>query len=177
MAVAFGAAAGFLSLLFFGLVWGNPRGVPTPMIGNPAPAFALPTLAGDTLKLSNAGDLPLVINFWASWCLPGQDEHPLLIRYDEAYRGRVRLIGVVYQDTRANAERWIRERGGSWTNALDQRSRTAIEYGVRGVPETFFITRDRRVLYHLPMPVTEEILRFWTDSLLATGTTARAPGT
>lgn len=169
-------AAGFLGLLVYGLVWGDPRAVPTPMVGGPAPDFALETLSGDTLRLSEAGDQPLVINFWASWCIPCQDEHPLLVDYSVAYKGRIRLIGIVYQDTRANAERWIRERGGDWTNALDLRSQTAIEYGVRGVPETFFITRDRQVLQHLPMPMTPAVLRFWTDSLLALGKT-KAPGT
>src|SRR5688572_27087413 len=135
MAVAFGAATGLLILLMFGLSR-DPRAVPTPMIGNAAPEFALQTLSGDTLRLSKPTDLPLVVNFWASWCIPCQYEHPLLVALEEEYKGRLRIVGVVYQDTRTNATNWMQERGGRWTNVLDPRSRTAIEYGVRGVPET-----------------------------------------
>lgn len=175
MAVAFSAAAGLILLLVFGL-FHDPRAVPTPMVGNAAPSWALQTLAGDTLTLSEAGDLPLVVNFWASWCIPCQQEHPLLVALDQEYKGRLRVVGVVYQDTRSNALEWMRERGGSWTNVLDPRSRTAIEYGVRGVPETFFVHRDGRILYHHPGPVTPEILQVWTAQLLTADSTARAPG-
>lgn len=176
MAVALSAAAALLVLLVFGL-FRDPRAVPTPMIGNAAPEFALQTLAGDTLRLSKAGDRPLVVNFWASWCIPCQYEHPLLVALDEEYQGRVRVVGIVYQDTRTNAMKWIHERGGSWTNVLDPRSRTAIEYGVRGVPETFFITRDGRILHHLVGPVSPEALQTWIPRLLAADSTARAPKT
>jgi len=176
MVVAFAGAAGLLFLLVFGLSH-DPRAVPTPMIGNPAPEFALETLSGDTLHLSKAGDLPLVINFWASWCVPCQEEHPLLVALNQEYRGQVRLIGVVYQDTRANANEWYRQRGGDWTNVLDPGSKTAIEFGVRGVPETFFVSRDRRILHHQPGPVTPELLRYWMPRLQAGKDSAKAPRT
>jgi len=86
---------------------------------------------------------------------------------DVVINGRVRLIGVLYEDTKANGLRWYQEKGGHWTNLLDPRGRMAIDYGVRGVPETFFITRDRHILYHLPRPVTPEILDTWVAKLLA----------
>jgi cytochrome c biogenesis protein CcmG/thiol:disulfide interchange protein DsbE len=108
----------------------------------------------------------VVVNFWASWCIPCGDEHPVLIDFEERYRGRIRLVGVLYEDTKANGLRWIKERGGDWTNLLDPRGRMAIDYGVRGVPETFFITRDRRILYHYPKPVTPDVLETWASRLL-----------
>lgn len=176
MAVALSAAAALLALLVFGL-FHDPRAVPTPMIGNPAPEFTLETLSGDTLRLSKATDLPLVVNFWASWCIPCQYEHPLLVALEKEYDGRVRIVGIVYQDTRANAMNWIQERGGGWTNVLDIRSRTAIEYGVRGVPETFFITPDGRILHHLVGPLSPEALQTWIPRLLASDSVTTAPKT
>ncbi|MBI4502363.1 MAG: redoxin domain-containing protein [Gemmatimonadetes bacterium] len=156
------------------LAWGmgqDPRAVPTPLVGTTAPDFSRETLQGDTLRLSDLGDTPLVINFWASWCIPCAEEHPLLVDFERRYHGRIRLIGVVYEDTRANAIRWYQERGGNWTNVMDPRGRMAIDYGVRGVPETFFITRDRRILLHLPKPVTYDVLELWASKILAPDST------
>jgi cytochrome c biogenesis protein CcmG/thiol:disulfide interchange protein DsbE len=152
------------------LAWGmtqNPRAVPTPMVGTSAPDFSKETLKGDTMRLADFGDIPLVINFWASWCIPCGDEHPVLLDFERRYHGKVRLVGVLYEDTKANGLRWYREKGGDWTNLMDPRGRMAIDYGVRGVPETFFITRDRHILYHLPQPVTPEVLDAWISKLLA----------
>ena len=152
------------------LAWGlgqDPRAVPTPLVGTPALDFAKETLEGDTLRLADLGNTPVVINFWASWCIPCGDEHPLLVDFEQRYHGRVRLIGVLYEDSKANGLRWYKEKGGQWTNLLDPRGRMAIDYGVRGVPETFFITRDRHILYHLPRPVTPEILETCVTKLLA----------
>ncbi len=164
------------------LAWGltrDPRdNVPTPLVGRPALPFAGETLKGDTLRLSDTGDLPLVINFWATWCIPCQEEHQYLVDFERRYKGRVRVIGVLFQDTRANGIRWQQERGGDWTNIMDPRSRMAIDYGVRGVPETFFITRDRRVLHHYPKPVDPQVLEFWTSKLLVPDSTAiKSPST
>jgi cytochrome c biogenesis protein CcmG/thiol:disulfide interchange protein DsbE len=160
------------------LGWGltqDPRAVPTPMVGTPAPEFAKETLKGDTMHLADFGDTPLVINFWASWCIPCADEHPVLVDFERRYHGRVRLVGVLYEDTKANGLRWYREKGGDWTNLMDPRGRMAIDYGVRGVPETFFITRDRRILYHLPKPVTPEVLDTWVSKLLAADSAKATP--
>jgi cytochrome c biogenesis protein CcmG/thiol:disulfide interchange protein DsbE len=136
-------------------------------VGKAAADFVKETLKGDTLRLADLGEEPLVINFWASWCIPCQAEHPLLIDFDRRFKGRIRLIGVLYEDTKANGLRWFQEKGGDWTTLLDPRGKMAIEYGVRGVPETFFITRDRHILYHHPAPVTDDVLEAWSAKLLA----------
>ncbi len=155
----------------------DPREAPTPLVGKAAAEFSRETLKGDTVRLADLGNQPLVINFWASWCIPCQEEHPLLIDFERRYHGRVRLVGVLYEDTRSNGIRWFQERGGDWTNLLDPRGKLAIEYGVRGVPETFFITRDRCILHHHPAPVTPEVLDEWVTKLLATDSTTHAPCT
>jgi cytochrome c biogenesis protein CcmG/thiol:disulfide interchange protein DsbE len=136
-------------------------------VGKPAADFARETLKGDTVKLADLGNQPLVINFWASWCIPCEAEHPILIDFSRRYQGKIRLIGILYEDTKANGLRWFQEKGGDWTTLLDPRGKMAIEYGVRGVPETFFITRDHHILYHHPAPVTGDVLEVWSSRLLA----------
>jgi len=161
-------------LLGYGLTR-NPRIVPSPLPGQPAPDFALETLDGDTLRLADLRGQVVVLNFWASWCLACIDEHPLLVEAARRYRDRgVRIVGVVYQDTRENARAWMAERGGDWTNVLDPGSRTAIAYGLLGVPETFFIDRDGRVAYKQIGPLTRTVLTTWIERL-TTGAAGERP--
>jgi cytochrome c biogenesis protein CcmG, thiol:disulfide interchange protein DsbE len=164
------AAVPVIALLGFGLTR-DARIVPSPLPGKVAPAFALPTLGGgasDTLRLADLRGQVVLLNFWASWCIACIGEHPLFIEADHRWKDRgLRVVGVVYQDTRDNARQWLRERGGDWTTVLDEASRTAIEYGLFGVPETFFIDRHGRIAYKQIGPVTEDVLDTWIPRLLA----------
>lgn len=152
--------------------------VPSPLPGRTAPDFVRETLAGDSLRLTDLRGHVVVLNFWASWCIPCLQEHPLLVAADERWRAQgLRIVGVVYQDTPANAREWLRERGGDWPNVLDPGSRLSIEYGLFGVPETFFIDRRGMVAYKQIGPVSADVLSEWITRLLAdTAGTAPAPG-
>src|SRR5436309_6292262 len=123
------------------LAWGltrDARTVPSPLPGKPAPAFALQTLSGDSLRLGDLSGEVVLLNFWASWCLACRAEHQVLLEAQQQYRKQgLRIIGVVYQDTRDNAKAWLSARGGDWPNVLDVGSHTAIQYGLFGVPEAF----------------------------------------
>ncbi len=79
----------------------------------------------------------------------------------------LRIVGVVYNDSDENARRWMELRGGNWVNLVDEDSRTAIEYGLFGVPETVLIARDGRVAHKHIGPVTRELLAEWLPRLLA----------
>jgi cytochrome c biogenesis protein CcmG/thiol:disulfide interchange protein DsbE len=142
--------------------------LPTPMLGEPAPPFRLETLEGDSLALADLRGRVVVLNFWASWCIPCRVEHGVLKRaattWDET---DATVVGVVYQDTRANALRFRRELGGGWPQVIDRSSRAAIDFGVYGVPETFFIGREGRIGYKQVGPVTWPLVRRVVDSLLA----------
>jgi cytochrome c biogenesis protein CcmG/thiol:disulfide interchange protein DsbE len=146
-----------------------------------APDFTLPVLRHgdlpaadaprDAVALSAYRGTVVVLNFWASWCIPCREEHPVLIAVAREYAGRgVQFLGTSYNDAPSNATRWIETMGGQpYPALLDAGSRTAIDYGLYGVPETFFIGRDGRVAYKHVGPVTAELLRQKIDSLLGVG--------
>lgn len=161
------SAIPIVALLAYGLTR-DPKAIPSPLPGKPAPLFRLATLDTDTIALADLQGRVVILNFWASWCLACIDEHPYLIEAHERYRERgVSLLGVVYQDSRENALRWMRGMGGDWPSVLDPGARTAIDYGVYGVPETFFVARDGRVAYKQLGPVNRRILTTWIEKLLA----------
>jgi cytochrome c biogenesis protein CcmG/thiol:disulfide interchange protein DsbE len=151
-----------VALLGFGMTR-DPGEIPSPLPGRVAPAFALASFtkdAGDTVQLAkHRGDV-VVLNFFASWCLACRSEHQALTATGAKYAGTdVHFYGVLYNDSPANAERWFEELGGvPYPSLADPHARTAIDYGLYGVPETFIIGRDGRVAYKHTGPVTEEML-------------------
>jgi cytochrome c biogenesis protein CcmG/thiol:disulfide interchange protein DsbE len=167
-----------IALLGYGLTQ-DPKEIPSPLPGKAAPQFALPVFApgigataipaGDTVRLSTYRGQVVVLNFWASWCLECRVEHQLLSAVATQYQERgVRFLGVLYNDTPGQGLAWIRDMGGQTYPSLDDgKSRTAIDYGLYGVPETFFIARDGRVAYKQIGPVQEGLLEQKLDSLLA----------
>lgn len=166
-----------IGILGFGLTR-DPAAISSPLPGRAAPDFALAVFAsgegaqqrtnGDSIRLSQLRGDVVVLNFWASWCLACRDEHRALSDVAAAYVGRgVRFVGVLYNDTPANGQRWINEMAGqSYPSVDDPRKRTAIDYGLYGVPETFFIGKDGRVAYKHIGAVTAGLLVQKLDSLL-----------
>jgi cytochrome c biogenesis protein CcmG/thiol:disulfide interchange protein DsbE len=147
--------------------------LPSPMAGVPAPDFELVTFEGDTLQLADLRGRVVILNFWASWCIPCRAEHPVLVQTERTWDdSEVVLLGVVYQDSRANAERFLRQYGGDWTHVLDPSQRTAIDYGVYGVPETYFIGTDGTISLKKVGAVTWDLVQYQVDSLLAGPVTA-----
>jgi cytochrome c biogenesis protein CcmG/thiol:disulfide interchange protein DsbE len=110
----------------------------------------------------------VVLNFWASWCLECRYEHEALSSVATAYHDRgVRFYGLLYNDVPNAGLTWIREMGGqSYPSLLDPRTRTAIDFGLYGVPETFIVTRDGRVAYKHVGAIPERLLMQKLDSLL-----------
>ena len=165
-----------LALLAFGMTQ-NPNEIPSPLPGRDAPPFRLVTMPlteGDTaaeatVDLEELRGNVVVLNFWASWCLACRDEHRPLSRVARFYEAEpVRFYGVVYNDSPENARRWIENMGGQEYPALvDPDARTAIDYGLYGVPETFIIGTDGRVRHKIIGPASEQELKAQIDLLLA----------
>ncbi len=156
-----------LGILTYGLTR-DPNTIDSPLLGRSAPGFKLTSLDGQELSLADLTGKVVVVNFWASWCLACKQEHPYLVGAEQKYaKEDVQLLGIVYQDSRSNAERYTRQMGGSWPNLLDPGSRTSIAYGVFGVPETFFIDRNGLVVYKQIGPVNPNILDTWISRLLS----------
>jgi cytochrome c biogenesis protein CcmG, thiol:disulfide interchange protein DsbE len=151
-----GLSVPFLALLAFGMTK-DPNSIPSPLPGRPAPEFALAVMdQPDTVRLSDLRGNVVVLNFWASWCLECRHEHSDLSIAAEMFEAQgVRFYGVLYNDTPANGRAWIREMGGqSYPALLDEGSRTAVSYGLYGVPETFIIDRDGTVVHKQIGPIT-----------------------
>ncbi|MGE0259078.1 MAG: DsbE family thiol:disulfide interchange protein [Alphaproteobacteria bacterium] len=134
----------------------DPNLLPSPLINEPAPAFSLPSLAGDANGLSSAdltGKVSLV-NFFASWCVPCRVEHPVLNAL--AQSKRVAIYGINYKDKPEAARAWIAELGNPYTRIGADSGRVGIEWGIYGVPETFVVDRYGRIRYKQALPLTPD---------------------
>ena len=126
----------------------NPREIPSPLIGRPAPDFQLPSMDGGIESLAAYRGRPVLVNFWASWCFECIEEHRVLMAAQERYADEFTIVGILYQDTVEDARRFLLRYGdGGWPNLIDASGTMAIEYGVSGVPESFFIDADGVVRY------------------------------
>ncbi len=118
----------------------NPNEVPSALIGKPMPSFSLQTLSGETLDSADLAGRPVMVNFWASWCGPCVTEHPLLLDAQRRYGDRLAIVGVIYQDSTDAARAFLDKHGdGGYPDAVDEGSRLALDFGVTGPPETYFI--------------------------------------
>ncbi len=125
----------------------DPAAIETPMVGRPAPPFRLqPAGGGAPVSLASLAGKPVVLNFWATWCVPCAQEHEALIEASRAWQGRVHFLGMVYEDQEDQVLAYLRSRGGApYPSLMDPEDRTAIAYGIYGVPETFFIDASGRI--------------------------------
>ena len=140
---------GFSSVLARGL--NRAQVAPSPLIGRAMPAFVLPTIqGGTTLDSSRLAGAVIVINFWASWCVPCREEAADLQRFAQQHQADgVVLVGILYSDTVSNARQFRDEFALTYPLINDPGGRTAIDFGVRGVPETFVVAPDGRVMARL----------------------------
>ncbi len=165
-------ACALVALFAYGLRPGHdPRDIgKSPLPGHMAPTFAMQLMgARDTVRLTDLRGQIVVLNFWASWCLECRTEHAALQEIANTYTPRgVKFYGVLYNDNADNGRAYIDEMGGQvYPTLLDPRTRTAIDYGVYGVPETFYITPDGRVAYKTVGPTTVTDMQAKLDSLMS----------
>lgn len=128
----------------------DPREVRSALSGGPAPAFDLELLDGSgrfRLEDQLSGGKAVVVYFFASWCVPCKQEYPTLVRIWERYRASdVVFVGILFQDSREAGLEFHQKLGGTWSTVYDDGSRMALAFGVFGIPETYFISRDGTVV-------------------------------
>jgi cytochrome c biogenesis protein CcmG/thiol:disulfide interchange protein DsbE len=138
----------------------NPREVPSPLVGKPAPVFVLPRLDRPDAKFTQQEMLGKVwlLNVWASWCVSCRDEHPVLLEF--ARTGVVPVVGLNYKDERAEGLRWLAQFGNPYRlSAYDHEGQVGIDYGVYGVPETFVIDKRGVIRYKQIGALTPDAIR------------------
>lgn len=139
-----GALAGLLACGFTR----DARYIPSPLMGRQAPPLALTLLDGKTIQLEDLRGKAVFLNFWASWCPPCRAEAPTLEETWQRYKDRdVVFLGVNIQDKEEDARAFMQEFGITYLNGRDITGKIAIDYGVWGIPETFFIDRQGRITY------------------------------
>lgn len=138
----------------------DPSRIPSVTVGTPAPAFALEALDGGApVVLADYRGRVVMINFWASWCVSCRIEHDVLVALGHAMAGRgdVAAIGINYRDTAAAAHSYLVRHGPyPYGSGTDPRGRTGIDYGVYGLPETYFLDREGRIAVRHIGPIDRE---------------------
>jgi len=155
-------------LIFLALSFrSDPRDIASPLIDKTAPLFALQDLDGEVYSLEELRGQPVVINFWATWCQPCIAEHPVLVAASRRYEGRVKFLGVIYNDEPEKIQRLVREMGAWGPSLIDEDLSVAIAYGVYGAPETFFIDAGGTIVQKVTGPVSSQYLVNLLESLLS----------
>ena len=160
MALPLAVFAALAAVLALGL-GRDPRELPSPLVGRPAPAFRVPVLVGAGGPEIARDDLRgqvWLLNVWASWCTACRIEHPVLV--DFARGGALPVYGLNYKDTAPEALRWLAAHGDPYRASLsDPDGRLGMEFGVYGVPETFLIDQQGVVRFKHVGPLTPAVLQ------------------
>lgn len=159
-----------LAVVFAGRFGTDPRLGSSPLVGDPVPDATVELVdGGGPLALPSLKGTVAVVNFWAPWCVPCRSEHAALLAAAERYGEAVTVLGITYQSDPGDVAAFLDELGRGYPIAMDPGSRAAIRFGVRGVPETFFVDRTGMVTAKVSGPVDLPLLVATLDTLLAGG--------
>ena len=151
---------GVITLFLFGTFKKNTRVIPTPLIGQEVPIMGLETRFYDDFESNILKDVLKsnkikIINFWASWCLPCEVEHPILMGLSK--KSDFIIIGVNYKDTEKGSAEFLNEKGNPYDLiVIDDEGMMGIEMGLTGVPETFVVNEEGRIIYRIVGPINNE---------------------
>jgi cytochrome c biogenesis protein CcmG/thiol:disulfide interchange protein DsbE len=133
----------------------DPHLVRSPLIGRAAPSFSLrPVGGGPPISLESLKGRAVALNFWATWCVPCVQEHEVLAGAARTWGAKAQFLGVVYEDQEDTALDYLRRKGSAYPSLFDEGGKAAIAYGVYGVPETFFISPEGRIVEKFVGPLT-----------------------
>ena len=164
----------FVALLAYGFTgrFGvNPRLVDSPLVGQPFPSLTLDYLEAEgALSLDDLAGTNIVVNVWASWCVPCRFEHPALSTAASVYESKnVHFVGILYQDRPSDGIRFLDEfgRAENYSYVVDSESRATVELGVFGVPETYFVDANGIIRGRFQGELTPTLLVEAIEDLLA----------
>jgi cytochrome c biogenesis protein CcmG/thiol:disulfide interchange protein DsbE len=135
---ALGVVGVLVALFWFGFSR-DPSNVPDPLVGRTAPLFTLKSTSGQTIALRQLRGRPVVISFFASWCVSCKQEEGNLVNAYQRWHGRATFLGLIYEDSPSKAAEFTRSFGGRWQDLVDPHDDTALNYGISGIPTTFFV--------------------------------------
>lgn len=167
LCVVVGFVAGLAALFVYGILRDPARrdDLPSALLDKQTPAFTLPLFDryrsefGTEFGAAAARGKPLIVNFWASWCLPCREEMPILEASWREYKGSVLFVGINTQErSEGDAQALMNEFGLTYPNGVDQSNRINIDFGLFGLPETFFIRADGTLQYRHSGAVTQEVM-------------------
>jgi cytochrome c biogenesis protein CcmG/thiol:disulfide interchange protein DsbE len=174
--VVVGVVGALAGLFVFGILRDPTRrdDIPSALLDRKTPAFTMPlfdryrTEYGSTFDAAAARGQPLVVNFWASWCLPCREEMPILEASWREYKDSVLFVGINTQETnKKDAQALLNEFSLTYPNGRDESNRINIDYGLFGLPETFFIRADGTLQYRHSGAVNQEIMNEQIRTLLS----------
>ena len=152
----------FILLLGYALFGSKVATKTSPLIGKKAPDFTLTLFDGKELKLSDFKGKTVLLNFWASWCIPCRQEARALENSWQIYKDKdVVFIGVNVWDDNSNALKYMNKFGGGYPHGTDPEEEIQVAYGVGGVPETFFIDPSGTIRDKFTGPLTEQIIDYF----------------
>ena len=178
-AIAAVPVAALIALLAWAIAQsgGNPGGIgvndefgEVSITSGPAPPLSLQLLDGGSIGLGELRGKVVMVDFWSSWCPPCIEEAPVLAKAYKEYVGQeVEFLGVAIWDEADDIDRYIQQFDLSYPNGLDAKGAVAINYGVRGIPEKYFIDREGQLVRKFSGPVSGEELRAIIDEMLGSG--------
>lgn len=153
-------ATTFLVAILFAGLGRDPQHIDSPLVGQLAPEFVLKGTGTTTMfDLHALRGKPVVINFWATWCVPCYEEHPILVETARMMGSKAQFVGVAFNDEEDKINAFLRERGASYPMLLDHDGKTAIAYGVGGVPETYFLNAQGVIVAKHEGPMSFDVLQ------------------
>lgn len=158
-----------LFALFYKGLWGDPRSIPTVLIGTKAPPFSGPDVqSGELISLDQFKGKVILLNFWASWCYECKVEHEHILRLHREFRDNPHfvMLGVNYQDELPDAQRYLNTYGSTFRHVRDLTGALAIDYGVYGVPETFVIDQQGIIRHKWVGPIVGEVYTNLTQRVI-----------
>lgn len=159
---------GILVLLYQGL-WGDPRHIPSVLVGKPAPLFSGPeVMTGEQVSVDQYRGKVVMLNFWASWCQECFLEHENLLAIHRRFSDHPDfvMLGINYQDKESDARKYLETYGSSFQHVRDEKGVISIDYGVYGVPETFVFDRQGIIRFKYVGPIMGQVFTHLTEEVI-----------